>query len=222
LSLSKYECGSTSSALTVSFYCALAITVEPKFFEAIFMKTQYLLFCLSGVMALSTIAYAEVNFGSQTPTTNEMIDALDYEGDVIKRENDERGLNMKQLYDFKPKPKPYKPKNTEITVSMGIKFGYNTAELTEDAKTQLQPVGEAFQKLSHLSFVLEGHTDAIGSQAYNKTLSEARAASVKDFLVSNFKVQADRIEIVGKGKEGLLDPNNPTSDVNRRVRIIRR
>jgi outer membrane protein OmpA-like peptidoglycan-associated protein len=184
------------------------------------MKTQYLLFCLFSLMALSNIAYAEVDFGTQTPTTNEVVDALDYEGDIKKRENDERGPNLKELYDWKPKPKRHKPKNTDTTLSMGIKFGYNTAELTEDAKAQLQPVGEAFQQLSHLNFVLEGHTDAIGSQMYNKPLSEARAASVKYFLVNKFNLQGTNIQIVGKGKEGLLDPNNPTSDVNRRVRII--
>jgi outer membrane protein OmpA-like peptidoglycan-associated protein len=186
------------------------------------MKTQYLLFCLFGLMTLSNIASAEVNFGSQTPTTDEVVDALNYyEGDVEKsRERKFNKKDIKDLYDPKPKLNPSKPKNTDTTLSMGIKFGYNTAELTEDAKTQLQPVGEAFQKLSHLNFVLEGHTDAIGSQMYNKPLSEARAASVKDFLVNKFNLQGTNIQIVGKGKDGLLDPYNPTSDVNRRVRII--
>jgi outer membrane protein OmpA-like peptidoglycan-associated protein len=171
-------------------------------------------------MALSNITYAEVDFGTQTPTTNKLIDAFDpdndYEGDIKK--GDERGLVMDEFY---PKPKRHKSKKPE-PVSLQIRFDYNTAELTDDAKTQLQPVGEAFQKLSHLNFVLEGHTDAIGSQMYNKPLSEARAASVKYFLVNQFNLQGTNIQIVGKGKEGLLDPNNPTSDVNRRVRIIRR
>jgi outer membrane protein OmpA-like peptidoglycan-associated protein len=181
------------------------------------------------MLAFLSAVYAEVNFGTQTPSANQVIEALnpadDYEGDVKKGPNDkERLIDMKTLYDFNPKSTPYTPKNTDTTVSLEIKFDYNTAELTEDAKKQLKPVGEAFasKELSSLTFVLEGHTDAIGSQAYNKTLSEARAASVKHFLVNTFNLQAANIQIVGKGKEGLLDYNNPASEVNRRVRIIAR
>jgi outer membrane protein OmpA-like peptidoglycan-associated protein len=209
------------------------------------MKTQHLLFCLSGVIALSNVAYAEVNFGKQTPSAAQVIDALnpakanpdvktddsDYEGDVKKDKT--RSIDMSNL-EAKPastKIKPTKtkipmpaPSNTEAALSMEIIFGYNSAELTATAKEQLKPVGEALAsgKLSNLSFIVEGHTDGVGGQAYNKTLSEERAASVKDFLVTTFNLQSASIQIVGKGKSDLLDPNNPSSEVNRRVRIVAR
>jgi outer membrane protein OmpA-like peptidoglycan-associated protein len=116
------------------------------------------------------------------------------------------------------------PNNTEAALSMEIIFGYNSAELTATAKEQLKPVGEALAsgKLSNLSFIVEGHTDGVGGQAYNKTLSEERAASVKGFLVTTFNLQSANIQIVGKGKSDLLDPSNPSSEVNRRVRIVAR
>ena len=105
---------------------------------------------------------------------------------------------------------------------MEILFGYNSAELTDAAKEHLKPVGEALasEKLQNLDFVVEGHTDAIGGYAYNKNLSEERAASVKRFLVDTFHIEPSRIQIIGKGKSDLLDPKNPDSEVNRRVRII--
>jgi outer membrane protein OmpA-like peptidoglycan-associated protein len=209
------------------------------------MKTQHLLFCLSGVIALSNVAYAEVNFGKQTPSAAQVIEALnpakanpdvktddsDYEGDVKKDKT--RSIDMSNL-EAKPastKIKPTKtkipmpaPSNTEAALSMEIIFGYNSAELTATAKEQLKPVGEALAsgKLSNLSFIVEGHTDGVGGQAYNKTLSEERAASVKDFLVTTFNLQSASIQIVGKGKSDLLDPSNPSSEVNRRVRIVAR
>ena len=62
----------------------------------------------------------------------------------------------------------------------------------------------------------------MGGQAYNKTLSEERAASVKQFLVNGFNLDPTHIQIIGKGKSDLLDPNNPASEKNRRVRIIAR
>jgi outer membrane protein OmpA-like peptidoglycan-associated protein len=206
------------------------------------MKTRQLLICLSGVMAFSSIAYAEVNFGKQTPSAAQVIEALnpdkaspddaDYEGDVTK--NKTRSIDMSNL-NAKPastKTKINKPKppitpsgsTTVAALSMEIIFGYNSAELTAAAKEQLKPVGEALAsgKLSNLSFVVEGHTDGVGGQTYNKTLSEERAASVKSFLVTTFNLPATKIEIVGKGKNDLLDPSNPSSEVNRRVRIIAR
>lgn len=206
------------------------------------MKTQHLLFCLFGVMVLTNVASAEVNFGKQVPSADDVIKALDptkanpsatpedadYEGDVKTVKS--RSIDMSKL---KATPKTTKTKSkktplapphaqTEAALSMEIIFGYNSAELTDAAKEQLKPVGEALAsgKLSNLSFVVEGHTDAIGGDAYNKTLSEQRAASVKSFLVNSFNLPSTQIQIVGKGKTDLLDPRHPDSEVNRRVRII--
>jgi len=207
------------------------------------MKTQHLLFCLFGVMALTDVTYAEVNFGKKVPSAAQVIDALspatahpdattddDYEGDV--NGNKTRSIDMSKLNatpkstKTKPNKKPIatpRPSETAVAaLSMEIIFGYNSADLTEAAKEQLRPVGEALAsgKLQNLSFIVEGHTDAIGGQSYNKTLSEERAASVKAFLVNSFNIEPTHIQIIGKGKSDLLDPNNPASEVNRRVRII--
>ena len=186
-------------------------------------------------MALTKIAYAnEINFGKNTPSINQVIDALSPVTDnpdgaaTEKRFGKSRSINMnnlkapqaqtnsKQNYQTTHKP------NTEIALSMEIFFGYNSAELTDTAKDQLKPVGEAFvsDKLQNLGFIVEGHTDAIGDDASNKNLSEKRAAAVKQFLVGTFHIAPSRMQIIGKGENDLLDPINPDSDVNRRVRII--
>ena len=209
------------------------------------MKTQHLLFSLLGIMALTKVAYAdEINFGKNKPSTNQVIEALDpansnpdnrtfdtdYEGD-IKQIGKSRSIDMS---DLNATPKTNKKKfkktiqkavqktSTEAALSMEILFGYKSAELTDLAKDQLKPVGEAMasERLQNLHFVVEGHTDAIGGNAYNKTLSEERAESVKRYLVDNFHIEASRIQIIGKGKSDLHDPKNPGSEVNRRVRII--
>jgi outer membrane protein OmpA-like peptidoglycan-associated protein len=198
------------------------------------MKSQRLLFCLFllCIIALTKIAYAdEINFGKNTPSTSQVIDALspatEDPGDAgtEKRFGKSRSIDMSNLKapqaQTKSKQKHQMPHN-EIAMSMEILFGYNSAELSDMAKDQLKPVGEAFvsNKLQNLDFVVEGHTDAIGSYAYNINLSEKRAAAVKQFLVETFHIAPSRMQIIGKGKNDLLDPLNPDSDVNRRVRII--
>jgi outer membrane protein OmpA-like peptidoglycan-associated protein len=206
------------------------------------MKIQHLLFCLFGVMVLSEVAYADVDVGKQIPSVNQVIDALSPaanpdtpqpDGDEVKT-GKTRSIDMSKLKATpattkKPKSKKQPlstPNSTETTaaLSMEIIFGYNSADLTDAAKAQLKPVGEALAsgKLANLSFVVEGHTDAVGGQAYNKTLSEERAASVKQFLVNGFNLDPTHIQIIGKGKSDLLDPSNPASEKNRRVRIVAR
>jgi outer membrane protein OmpA-like peptidoglycan-associated protein len=205
------------------------------------MKTQHLLICLLGMMALTKIAYAdEINFGKKKPSTNQVIDALspaatspdsaDYE-DEIMQNGKSRSIDMSNL-NATPKTDKKKIKktihkalqkaSTEAALSMEIFFAYDSAELTDVAKDYLKPVGEAMasEKLLNLDFVVEGHTDAIGGYAYNKYLSEERAKSVKRFLVDVYHVDPSRIQIIGKGKSELLDPKNPASEVNRRVRIV--
>jgi len=199
------------------------------------MKSQHLLFFLLGIMAVTKIAYAEdINFGKQTPSANQVIDALSpedagNEGDV-KHIGKSRSIDMSNL-DATPKVNKKKLKKSINTamqkantkaLSMQILFAYNSADLTQAAQDQLKPVGEALasEKLQNLGFVVEGHTDAIGSNDYNKNLSEERAASVKQFLVDMYHINPSRIQIIGKGKNDLFDPSNPASEVNRRVRII--
>lgn len=110
-------------------------------------------------------------------------------------------------------------KDTTGAVSLQVYFDYNSAHLTDKSISELQPLGEALSsdQLKTLNFIVEGHTDAVGNDKFNLILSERRAKSVKEFLVSNYGLAADRIDAHGKGRYQLLDPNNPESAINRRV-----
>ncbi len=70
------------------------------------------------------------------------------------------------------------------------------------------------------TFVVAGHTDAVGSEAYNQDLSERRADSIKRYLVDKYSIPGPDLVTVGYGKTKLKDPNNPTSEVNRRVQVV--
>ena len=68
--------------------------------------------------------------------------------------------------------------------------------------------------------IATGHTDAIGSDAYNQRLSERRAAAVKDYLVSK-GIPASKITTIGKGKSQPVATNKTAEgrQKNRRVDI---
>lgn len=69
-------------------------------------------------------------------------------------------------------------------------------------------------------FAIIGHTDAKGSRVYNLGLSDRRALSVMEMLVTTFAVDPAMLTAVGFGEEQLSDLQNPNSGVNRRVQLI--
>jgi outer membrane protein OmpA-like peptidoglycan-associated protein len=98
-----------------------------------------------------------------------------------------------------------------------VTFDLNSDVLTESAKANLDEFSKALRdpQLASASFLVEGHTDATGSDNYNMTLSERRAASVVRYLrekgIDTTKLEARGY---GKTKPRVADPFDPT---NRRV-----
>ena len=115
---------------------------------------------------------------------------------------------------------PDRPAPGYVDVPM-ITFEYNSAELTPDARQVLDQLAIALQseQLASSRFVLEGHTDAVGSEDYNKSLSEQRARAAREYLSSK-QIGDVRLETVGKGEEDLLEETDGPSEINRRVRVV--
>jgi OOP family OmpA-OmpF porin len=78
------------------------------------------------------------------------------------------------------------------------------------------------QTLVGYRFRIEGHTDTVGSLEYNNALSDLRAAAVVDYLTNNFRVDRNRVEAIGMGKDGLLvpTPDQTPEPRNRRVQVV--
>ena len=119
----------------------------------------------------------------------------------------------------KPEPQPEPVAEEPLPVFRGL-FKTNSAELNDDAFGKLDLIVEYMKKYPAKRIVVEGHTDNVGSETYNKTLSERRAQAVKNYLVSQ-GITADRIEIVGYGEsQPIADNSTPEGrQLNRRVEI---
>ena len=96
-------------------------------------------------------------------------------------------------------------------------FEQGKAELNDDSKIALHDLAKVMKQNPELRLRIEGHTSSEGNADVNQKLSEARAQAAVDFLVSKEGIEASRLEAVGKGSSELKDPENPTSDVNRRT-----
>ena len=107
-------------------------------------------------------------------------------------------------------------------IDLEITFDYNSANISGKSMPSVQALGRALinPDLKGSTFIVAGHTDAVGSEAYNQDLSERRADSIKRYLVDKFSIPGADLVTVGYGKTKLKDPNNPTAEVNRRVQVV--
>jgi outer membrane protein OmpA-like peptidoglycan-associated protein len=104
-------------------------------------------------------------------------------------------------------------------LDMLINFDLNSADLTEQARANLNEFAKALkdERLRAATFIVEGYTDASGDERYNDRLSERRAQSVTAFLLAN-GIALERVKAVGMGEKNPRVPN-PYDPVNRRVEM---
>jgi len=107
-------------------------------------------------------------------------------------------------------------------VNLSLMFPTGSAALTPTGAAQARAFGQALlmPQLSTMRFRIEGHTDAVGSRASNVALSQRRAQSVADYLVS-MGVPRSRIEVRGYGPDRPLPGTSRTAPQNRRVEAVR-
>lgn len=119
-----------------------------------------------------------------------------------------------------PAPPPT-PVRRDLLTLHGAVFQFDKSALTAGAKDSLQRAVALLKQYPEANVEIEGHTDNVGSDKYNMALSERRAATVKEYLVSQ-GIAASRISTEGFGETQPIAPNATAAGraLNRRVVII--
>ena len=112
--------------------------------------------------------------------------------------------------------------STKPNIDLDIQFDYNSAEISKTSMPSVQELGKALSNpdLKGSTFVVAGHTDAIGGEEYNQGLSERRAESIKRYLTDKYGLASADLVTVGYGKSKPKDPNAPLDPINRRVQVV--
>jgi outer membrane protein OmpA-like peptidoglycan-associated protein len=112
--------------------------------------------------------------------------------------------------------------STKPNIDLDIQFDYNSAEISKTSKSSVQELGKALSNpdLKGSTFVVAGHTDAIGGEEYNQGLSERRAESIKRYLTDKYGIAGADLVTVGYGKTKPKDPSAPLDPINRRVQVV--
>jgi OmpA-OmpF porin, OOP family len=105
-----------------------------------------------------------------------------------------------------PTPAPQPIVIEKVSLSTDVLFGFNKAELTPAGEEKLEQLARNAQGANVERVVLTGHADRIGSEQYNKELSEKRAQAVADYLASK-GVDSSRLQVEGRGESDPVTGN---------------
>ena len=111
---------------------------------------------------------------------------------------------------------------TKPKIDLEIRFDYNSAEVSKSSVPAVDELGKALSdpSLKGSTFVVAGHTDAVGGEGYNQELSERRADTIKKILTQEFGINGSDLVTVGYGKTKPKDPSGPMDPANRRVQVV--
>ena len=104
-----------------------------------------------------------------------------------------------------------------------IHFASGSDELQASSNDILNQIGQAMQNNPSIKFKIIGHTDSDGDNSSNQILSEKRAESVKNYLISNFNIFSKNLVPEGKGESNPVEDNNTPEGKaqNRRVEFVK-
>ena len=166
------------------------------------------------LLAASSSPAGEMTMYESAPSAEKMAAILlGGGGGDAKRGGRTRSIRMK----IEPAPEPAAPGILGFTVH----FALDPHRIEPTDRPFLDELARALTlpEMESAALVVEGHTDARGSDLYNDSLSRRRAESVITYLVERHGIAGNRLIPVGQGERELLDAADPTAAVNRRVQF---
>ncbi|MGK4341039.1 Outer membrane porin F precursor [Pseudomonas oleovorans subsp. oleovorans] len=117
-----------------------------------------------------------------------------------------------------PEPAP-EPALETVRVELDVKFDFDKDRVKEESYGDIKNLADFMNQYPQTTTTVEGHTDSIGSDAYNQGLSERRANAVRNVLVNQYGVDGSRVNAVGYGKTRPVADNATDAGraINRRV-----
>ncbi|MDX5372428.1 MAG: OmpA family protein [Pseudomonadaceae bacterium] len=115
---------------------------------------------------------------------------------------------------------PATPEPAEtVRVELDVKFDFDKSKVKEESYGDIKNLADFMNQYPQTSTTVEGHTDSVGTDAYNQKLSERRANAVRDVLVNQYGVGAERVGSVGYGESRPVADNASEAGraINRRV-----
>jgi len=120
-----------------------------------------------------------------------------------------------------PPPAPEEePEVRTITVRLNVEFEFDKATVRAIYGDELEAIANAMKAHGDIDLVLEGHTDSVGADDYNQSLSERRVIAVEATLAEMYGLDPARVSTVGYGEARPIADNDTTEGRARNRRVI--
>jgi outer membrane protein OmpA-like peptidoglycan-associated protein len=108
--------------------------------------------------------------------------------------------------------------------TQGIYFDTGSDGIRQESAPTLKEIGTMLKDHADLKLTIEGHTDNVGKAESNQTLSDRRAAAVRQYLIDNHQIDGARLEAKGMGQTKPAGSNETAEgrQQNRRVELVKR
>lgn len=106
------------------------------------------------------------------------------------------------------------------TIRMEVLFAFDSAEVRDQFMNEVEKVAKFLRRYGGTEARIEGHSDSVGTDAYNKRLSQERADAVRQVLVERFNIDPSRLTAVGYGEERPLESNDTDEGRRQNRRVV--
>jgi len=182
---------------------------------------------LLGVLTLFALPMASGHAQTAAPAADfvDRLSRLETEADIdVPALRQQAAERIKARADAQPQKRPpIAPQLSKLPQArFDVVFDPDSAIVRPASYQMLGSIADALYdpKLRPFRFLIVDHVESAGRRDHNLTLSQRRAESIRDVLVSTFKVSPKRLSALGLGEEQLQDANRPASPVNARGQII--
>ncbi|HEY0679229.1 MAG TPA: OmpA family protein [Chitinophagaceae bacterium] len=136
-------------------------------------------------------------------------------GGIIGRQMDKQAEEISQIPGAEVKRVG---EGINVTFETGVLFGYDRDDLTADARKRLSDLADILNKYPDTYVLVEGHTDATGTDNYNMDLSQRRASTVASYLKTE-EIRSQRIITKWYGESQPKYSNETEADRSKNRRV---
>jgi len=153
-----------------------------------------------------------------TQVLEENLDDINEQNHQVVENRVESASQVKQIQSQTADITVIQERINKLLQNKKISFERRSSTMTEDSKAVVSEISNILKENTKIKFEIAGHTDSRGKDDLNKQISQDRANSVKEFLIS-LGIDSNRIIAVGYGEEFPIakDDENGLSEINRRV-----
>jgi OOP family OmpA-OmpF porin len=112
------------------------------------------------------------------------------------------------------------PLKEKVSIELNVEFDFDSAKIRTIYNEHIQKVANFLKAYPDAEALIEGHTDSLGDEKYNQKLSEKRAQSVKDYMVSSFNVNPSRLKVKGYGESMPIADNKKKEGRQKNRRVV--